>query len=250
VDVRRLITIPISHYCEKARWALDYARLDYTEERHVQLVHIVALRLAGGNRTSPALICDEGVVRESGAIVGYAAQRAPADRALEPEDPVERAEAMRVERWLDVELGPHGRRWTYFRMKGQTDLVRKYNLTGVPAWERAAFPVANRVVLRGVERVLRITPETAGESKQKTLAVFDTVAERLADGRRYLVGDRFSRADLAFAALAGAVILPELYGVPLPRIDELDEVTARESGEFRDHPAGRFALRIYDEHRR
>jgi hypothetical protein len=26
--VRRLLTIPISHFCEKARWALDRAGLD------------------------------------------------------------------------------------------------------------------------------------------------------------------------------------------------------------------------------
>ena len=32
----RLITIPISHYCEKARWALDRAALAFREERHVQ----------------------------------------------------------------------------------------------------------------------------------------------------------------------------------------------------------------------
>jgi glutathione S-transferase len=247
--VRRIITIPISRYCEKARWALDYARLDYVEDRHVQLVHIAALRRAGGNRTSPALICDEGVVRESGAIVGYAAQRAPADRQLEPDDPVERAEAMRLERGFDVELGPHGRRWTYFRMREQTELVQKYNLTGVPSWERAAFPVANRFVMRAIEHVLRITPESASDSARRVHALFDEVAERLSDGRRYLVGDRFTRADLAFAALAGSVTLPERYGVPLPQPPELDEVTAREVLAFRDHPAGQFALRIYDEHR-
>ena len=38
----RLITIPISHYCEKARWALDRAGIGYREERHVQIVHRVA----------------------------------------------------------------------------------------------------------------------------------------------------------------------------------------------------------------
>ena len=37
--MRRLVTIPISHYCEKARWALDRAGLDYREERHVQGIH-------------------------------------------------------------------------------------------------------------------------------------------------------------------------------------------------------------------
>ena len=33
---RRLLTIPISHYCEKARWALERAGLAYREERHVR----------------------------------------------------------------------------------------------------------------------------------------------------------------------------------------------------------------------
>ena len=28
----RLITIPISHYCEKARWALERAEIPYREE--------------------------------------------------------------------------------------------------------------------------------------------------------------------------------------------------------------------------
>src|SRR5215475_11254459 len=47
----RLITIPISHYCEKARWALDRAGIAFREERHVQLVHRVAARRAGGGST-------------------------------------------------------------------------------------------------------------------------------------------------------------------------------------------------------
>ncbi len=35
----RLLTIPISHYCEKARWALDRLGLAYVEERHLQVFH-------------------------------------------------------------------------------------------------------------------------------------------------------------------------------------------------------------------
>ena len=46
--VLRLITIPISHYCEKARWALERAGLPYREERHVQGIHRLAARRAGG----------------------------------------------------------------------------------------------------------------------------------------------------------------------------------------------------------
>ena len=35
----RLITIPMSHYCEKARWGLAHAGVEYVEEAHLQVFH-------------------------------------------------------------------------------------------------------------------------------------------------------------------------------------------------------------------
>ena len=84
--MRRLLTIPISHYCEKARWALERAGLDYSEERHVQGVHIVVARRAGGRETVPVLIADEGVFNESEDIVRYADRHLPEERRLFPAD--------------------------------------------------------------------------------------------------------------------------------------------------------------------
>jgi glutathione S-transferase len=48
--VLRLVTIPISHHCEKARWALERAGIPYREERHVQGIHRIgrAGRVADG----------------------------------------------------------------------------------------------------------------------------------------------------------------------------------------------------------
>jgi glutathione S-transferase len=63
------------------------------------------------------------------------------------------------------------------------------------------------------------------------------------------VGDRFSVADLTFAALAAPVILPPQYGVALPPL-EVYEREARERIEtWRSSPPGQFARRIYAEHR-
>jgi glutathione S-transferase len=190
------------------------------------------------------------VLPASGPIVGYAAQRAPADRPLEPDDPVDRAEAVRIERWLDEALGPYARQWVYFQLEGERELGRQYNLTGVPRWQKAGFPIAYAPLYRVVERFLDVTPQTAADAERRVNAVFDAVDARLADGRPYLVGDRFSRADLTFAALSAAVLAPEDYGVPLPGLDEVSPEMAAGVRAFRAHPAGAFARRIYAEHRR
>src|SRR4051812_44721934 len=57
-----LITIPISHYCEKARWALDRAGLDYVERPHLQVFHWAAVRRAGGGKTAPVLVRGDRVL--------------------------------------------------------------------------------------------------------------------------------------------------------------------------------------------
>jgi len=43
----RLVTIPISHFCEEARWALDRDGVAYVERPHLQFIHIFAARFAG-----------------------------------------------------------------------------------------------------------------------------------------------------------------------------------------------------------
>jgi glutathione S-transferase len=79
--------------------------------------------------------------------------------------------------------------------------------------------------------------------------VFDAVAARLADGRRFLVGDRFSAADLTFAALAAPIVLPAGYGSPLPPLSALPAAMVCEVERLRAHPAGGFATRMYAEER-
>ena len=74
----RLITIPISHYCEKARWALERAGIPYREERHVQGVHQFFARRAGGKLTVPVLVTPAGAIGESAEILDWVDRRTPA----------------------------------------------------------------------------------------------------------------------------------------------------------------------------
>jgi glutathione S-transferase len=247
--VRRLITIPISHYCEKARWALERAGLDYAEERHVQGVHRIVARRAGGGATVPVLVAPEGVFAQSEQILTYADERLAEKSRLFPGDPELRGEVESLSRWLDEGLGPDGRRLMYANMLEQRRLMLRVNCQGVPVWERRAMTALWPFAVRWGKRELGIRPAMVRDDEARVLRAFDAVAERLSDGRPYLCGDRFTAADLTFAALSASVIVPPQYGVSLPQPDVLPAHIAAVVQGFRAHPAGAYALRLFRDER-
>ncbi|MEA2155099.1 MAG: glutathione S-transferase [Solirubrobacteraceae bacterium] len=249
-DERILVTIPISHFCEKARWALDRAGVQYTERRHIQLVHALAAKRAGGGTTAPVLRTAEGVYDESPAILAYADEHTPAQRRLYPADPADRAEVVALERRFDTVLGPQSRLWLYHEVFKDARHFSPWNLTGVPAWERRVFPFVLAPAKMFINRYLGISDRTAAAAIERVDEEFDAVAELLSDGRRHLVGERFSAADLTFAALAAPAVVPPVYGTPLPQPQDMHAEMAAAVERWRAHPAGRFALRMFEEERR
>ncbi len=245
-----LITIPISHFCEKARWALDRAGVAYRERAHLQVIHWIPVARAGGKKTAPVLVLGDRVLVDSAEIVEEASALASPHRGLFPDDPTAAAEVRTLQRDFDGRLGPEGRRWMYFNLRGRRDIAIAYACTGVPAWQRRGLPLVYPLAARIIDRYLDITPDTAVRSEAEVRAVFDAVAERLDDGRPYLCGEHFSAADLTFAALSAPLLMPPEYGVPLPQPDELPPPMASKVREFRAHPAGAHALKMFREERR
>ncbi len=138
----------------------------------------------------------------------------------------------------------------YNALRGRRDIAIAYACTGVPSWQRRTLPLAYPLVARVIDRYLDVTPVTATQSETDVRMVFDEVAQRLEDGRPYLCGERFSAADLTFAALAAPVLMPPEYGVPLPQPEELPAAMAATVREFRAHPAGVHALAMFRGERR
>jgi glutathione S-transferase len=242
-----LITIPISHYCEKARWALDRAGVAYEERRHLPALHRLAVRRAGGGQTVPVLICDEvGVLRESADIIDYADARVgtPAARMI-PDDAATAAEARALAADYDARLGPATRLWVYHRMMDRRDLATVPMTDGVPPWQRRAWRYGGRAIGAAVSHVLTINDDTAAAAERTFRAIYAGVDERLADGRPYLAGDAFTVADLTFAALSAPLIAPPQYGVRLPAIPDLPPAMAAVVREHRDTRAGRHALAMF-----
>jgi glutathione S-transferase len=138
----------------------------------------------------------------------------------------------------------------YVNMLQERELMLRFNNQGVPAWEnrflRAGFPLA----VRWAKGAMGITPGIDVKDEEIVFQEFDYVADLLSDGRQYLVTDRFSAADLTFAALCASIIVPPIYGVPLPQPEILPPHIAAMVNKAREHPAGAFALGLYEKHRR
>jgi len=241
-----LVTISFSHFCEKGRWALDLGGIPYVEEAHAPLVHLWGTLRRGG-RSTPLLALPGGqVLTDSRDILRHVEAQRPG--SLFPSDPALRAEVEALEARFDAELGPATRRLAYHAIFGAREPIAPMIRESTQGPSRWLAPVLDVVLPRMLSRALRIDDRGADISRTSLEHVLVDVESLLGDGRRFLVGDRFTAADLTFAALYSPMLRPPEQPVtsrvaPFRSTDALrDEAIAR--------PAGQFALRLFREHRR
>jgi len=245
-----LVTIPLSHFCEKARWGLDRAQISYKEQRHAPGFHAFAVRRAGGKRITPILVTSDGVIGDSTDILIWANDRAAKGCELYPEDSAARKGVLALEERFDEDLGPHVRRAIYFDLLPLPKLTIPLWTHGVPRHERILLPLIYWPLRKIMRSSMRIDAAGATRSFDRLMRVMNDVSNILADGRKYLTGDRFGAADITFAALAAPAVCPPEYPVPLPRLEDLPAGAAAVIRKVQDTPAAAFCLRMYREERR
>jgi len=238
--------IELSHYNEKARWALDYKGVPYERRAPMPGLHgPVALALTRGKqRRLPILRLNGRTIGDSTDIIAALEQHAP-DPPLYPADPAERARALELEEYFDEELAPEIRRFGWHHLLNEPDYVATALFRGTsPAKERIlrlSFPAARAMTRADYS----IDPDTDAVPRAAILAAMDRLESEL-DGGDYLVGDSFSVADLAAAALFTPIVRPPerpfLPDEVVPALEEFEaELTAR--------PGGKWILDTYRRHR-
>jgi glutathione S-transferase len=241
----RLITIPVSHYSEKVRWALEYLDIPFQELAHMPPFHSGATKKHGGTSV-PVLVTDTGAIHDSTDILRYLDTLYP--EKLYPIEPEIQALSKELETLFNRKLGVHTRRWGYSYAL-TSELVYPLWTLGIPIWEKLLFPIVFPKVQSKVRDILKITPTSAAESYQEIQQIFDRVEEVLADGRKYLLGDRFSAIDLTFAALAAPILQPPEYHIPPSPLDIFPTQMQTDIRNCQTTTAGKFGLRLYRENR-
>jgi glutathione S-transferase len=255
--MHELTGIAFSHYVEKARWVLQRFSVPFRDRRVLPFVHFAAVYrvhrgklgradAASSRFSTPVLRTDEGrILCDSAEIVRYVSERfAPKGHHLHPVP-----EAAELERHFHDALGPHTRRVAYATLFEQPDLMRQVAQRNADSWQASAFMAAYPLAKRGLTRVLEIHPERVRASIDQTRREFDVVSARLRDGRSFLLGDRFSAADLAFACLASPAVFPPQYSAWLPPLDAFSATVRARTLALRDTPAGAFVMRLFREER-
>src|SRR5437660_11685546 len=98
----QLVTVRFSHFCEKARWALDHAGIAFEEHAHLPVFSWLAAFAAAGRRTVPALAGGKLRLADSTDILRWAAP-----------DLYPASEVAVLEEDFDAHLGPAVRRVAY-----------------------------------------------------------------------------------------------------------------------------------------
>ena len=234
---------PFSHYNEKARWALDWKGVPHVRRSYLPGPHMLPVYRLSGQRSVPVLRAGTEVIPGSAAIIYWLDRHHPTPTLL-PEDPATRQEALAVQQWFDDKVGPAIRRAFFFDFLDDGDYAARAMSFGQPAavvaLYRALFP-ATRAIMRFD---MGIHAEGAERGRARTTEALDRVA---AAGEGYLVGDRFSVADLAAASLLSVAIFPPESPVvlPEPRSRAVETWLAR----WADHPGTKWVARMFARHR-
>jgi glutathione S-transferase len=146
-------------------------------------------------------------IGDSTAIIAALEERF-GEPALYPADPDERARALKLEEWFDEELGPATRRFAFHEVCADRERFEELAAPLAPP------PLARVKRLNGAYgraltavRYGAASDKGAERARETILAALDRLEAELA-GNEYLVGDRFTVADLTAAALFYPVVLP------------------------------------------
>jgi len=243
-----LYVFGISHYCEKARWALDYLGIDYELHFLAAGLHGRAVRKLGARRSSlPVLATGHEVIQGSSAIIDWAEanKAAHTPKSVSLASPDHQLDVTQIEQRLDDVLGVHVRRYYYSEAlvlyPAQVRAIFTADLTGFPrVFTIGAWPLIRRLMIKGMD----LGSDQHLQSRERVVEELDWLDGLLAD-KQYLVGDQLSRADLTAASLLAPLASPAQH----PKSIQLPPKVSADTAEWRQRRSMQWTVDLYGNYR-
>lgn len=236
---------PISHYNEKVRWALDWKGIAHAR-KVLTIDYLPRALLATGKPTLPVLFINGKAISDSTTIIETLEGLQPAP-ALYPPDRRMCARALELEDFLDEELGPAARTaivgWAFYN---DPKMAVRVLSTGMPKSAQSFILGALPVFKPFYTWRHKIRPDNIEAARATVRACLDRI-EREIQPSGFLVGDRFSVADLTAAALLAPIVQPKDLEFK-PEQEDQDALASYRDSVI-DHPAAQWAGDIFDRYR-
>jgi glutathione S-transferase len=241
----KLLEFPHSHYCEKARWALDYKGIPFQAVPIMPGFHMITVRKYAPDTSVPVLLDNNEVVQGSSDIINYLEQRYPS-QPLTPTDTDERRACLEIERTMDERLGENIRRILYYRLLGYPDFIRYCFTHPMPQLRQLIFRIFYPILRYKIYQTYVISTEKVEQARREFDAAMSELEKQL-KYRQYLVGEQFTRADLSVASMLSLLVMPQEHPFPWKEIP--DPQTRLFYNEFQDHPVSEWVRKMYLDHR-
>lgn len=240
----RLYQFAISHFCEKARWAMQYKGIEFEPVNLVPGPHMFVVKKIA-RRTSVPVLEDQGsFIQGSNDILEHLESKHP-EKPLLPKDP---ALAEEVKQWVTLsdQIGEDFRAIVYSEaLTGNPKEVKRLWKQGAPLMQRFMINFMYPLVVKKVKQNYKLYPDkvAAYEARfEETLAKFDAAYER----GPYLVGDSFTWADLSIAAMLANMASPPKHSVkPRGFTEKTDAFLAR----YRESKTIKRIFELYETYR-
>jgi glutathione S-transferase len=245
MDTPLLWHIPLSHFNEKVRWTLDYKKIPH-RRRVLGADYLIRAWRATGHGTLPILFLDGRAIGDSTRIIAALEERYP-DPPLYPADADARQHALALEDDFDEQLGPALRAAMVTPLfRHDPEIALGALTTGMPDQAYQMLRPLLRIFPAFYRLRHRISDARLETDRATVNASLDRI-ERERQGRPYLVGDRFTVADLTAAAMLSPLLQPPEIQYPM-RV-ELPAYLQEYRAALMRHPAMQWALDIYRLHR-
>lgn len=241
----KLFEFPHSHYCEKARWALDYHRTRYQAIAILPGLHLWTVRQYAPKTFVPVLLDETCAIQGSSEIIDYLDNRSTSN-LLTPENDQDRLECAALENDLDLKLGVPIRQILYHRLLGYPNFIRFCFTHTMPTFKKLAFRMYYPALRKLMYQVYVKSDAEVEQAKRIFDRALDDLGERLKDNE-YLIGGGFSRADLTACSMLSLLVLPKQHPMLWPATPDPQIKAFRDS--YTNHPVYSWVKKIYENHR-